>query len=314
MELAPPLFDTRGSVVDPRVDGQTSAALLAWASREGPGQGFYSKYVTVLSNTNPTVGISVLAGDDVEEEAVLRHSRTARHLLFEAAVSPTTVEALSSAGVRLLVGGKRLGDWKRHPEVRRDFTTGLGGGAPWFPSTGIAAHESPNLLAEELFHTIQYTAMSPRQVCSYHNAYAAAVTSGLYTTDGSGDEVDGEPVPTVQADEYLAMAMQRWFGSTDAPGEYGIPGNNEAGTGRQHLRDGDIGAFCLIAQVFRSDDAWDPLPDVAPWKVYANQPIDHDEVTIDCKPISAALANGCPASDVAWAYPRLAASNGTSRR
>lgn len=314
MEVAPPLVDTDGHVVDPRSDEQASAALRAWASVNGPGQGFYSRYVTVLSDADPTLGISVLAGDDVTEEAVLQHSRTVRHLLFEAAVSPATVAALSSAGVRLLIGGDSLDDWRRHPEISKDFLTGLGGGAPWFPSTGITAQEPPNTLAEELFHTIQYTAMSPRQVCLYHNAYAEAVTSGLYTTDGSGDEIDGEPVPTLQADEYLAMAMQRWFGSIGAPDEYRISGNNGDGTGRQHLRAGDPSAFCLLAQVFRSDDAWDPDPDAAPWIDYHNQPMDHDEVTADCQSVVASLAVGCPALDVAWTHPTPVASSGASRR
>ena len=57
-------------------------------------------------------------------------------------------------------------------------------------------------------------------VCMYHKAYQHAMLKQLYTTDGSAEEVDGEPVPTVQADEYLAMAMHRWFGSGDGEEEY----------------------------------------------------------------------------------------------
>lgn len=54
----------------------------------------------------------------------------------------------------------------------------------------------------------------------YHKAYQQAMEQQLYTTDDSGSEVDGEPVPTLQADEYLAMAMHRWFGSGDGSEEY----------------------------------------------------------------------------------------------
>lgn len=54
----------------------------------------------------------------------------------------------------------------------------------------------------------------------YHKAYQHAMLERLYTNDGSADEIDGEPVPTLQADEYLAMAMHRWFGSQDGANEY----------------------------------------------------------------------------------------------
>lgn len=57
----------------------------------------------------------------------------------------------------------------------------------------------------------------------YHKAYQHAMQLHLYTTDGSASEVDGEPVPTVQADEYLAMALHRWFGSRDGKNEYKVP-------------------------------------------------------------------------------------------
>lgn len=57
----------------------------------------------------------------------------------------------------------------------------------------------------------------------YHKAYQHAMQLHLYTTDGSASEVDGEPVPTVQADEYLAMALHRWFGSSDGKNEYKVP-------------------------------------------------------------------------------------------
>lgn len=304
MKEAPPLVDTGGQLVDPRSTEFTSTALGVWASESGPGRGFYSRYVAVLSEADPQVGVAVLAGDDVTAGMVVRHAGTIRHLLFESAVSIGTAAALASANIRVLIGGDNEGavfsSWTRHPEVSTNFLTGLGGGAPWFPSMGITSNEPAKVLAEELFHTIQYTAMSPRQVCSYHNAYAAAVTSGLYTTDNSGEEVDGEPVPTLQADEYLAMAMQRWFGDIDPPGEYGIPGNNADGTGRQHLRAGDPSAFCLLSEVFRSDDSWNPEPLAAPWDRYPNQPIDPNQVASECAPVLASLATGCPAEDVAF--------------
>ena len=45
--------------------------------------------------------------------------------------------------------------WLKHPECSKHFTTGLGGGSPLFPSTGVYQDESQVTLVEELLHTIQ---------------------------------------------------------------------------------------------------------------------------------------------------------------
>lgn len=314
----PPLIMTQGQVIDPRTFPE-SEELQRWAT--GAGSSFYSQYILVspepiasefqrggylLQHRGVLQGVPIIAGDDVPEKVVKSAADTIRYLLLEAAVSKDLLQKLSSAGVRILLGGNFPGAWQKHPEVFRQFETGLGGGAPWFPSTGIRAEEPQNILAEELFHTIQYTVMTPRQVCQYHNAYASALAAGLYTTDGSGNEIDGEPVPTVQADEYLAMVLQRWLGSGDAHDEYVVPGNNAEATGRQHLKSKDIRGFCLISQYFRSDDAWNPDPYAEPWRRFPNMPVDRAEVSSLCPSVLEELANGCPSA--ALQFPKVSSA------
>eukprot|EP00747_Dinoflagellata_sp_TGD_P182805 gnl/TRDRNA2_/TRDRNA2_37226_c0_seq1.p1 gnl/TRDRNA2_/TRDRNA2_37226_c0~~gnl/TRDRNA2_/TRDRNA2_37226_c0_seq1.p1 ORF type:complete len:434 (+),score=67.99 gnl/TRDRNA2_/TRDRNA2_37226_c0_seq1:43-1344(+) len=300
---APPLISS-DKVVDPRAS--SSKALRSWA--RSAGGNFYSRYIVVHPHggmapaTALDVGVAVLAGNDVPAKKVKQHAEALRHLLVRSLVSPNeTMTKLSRAGVRLLLSGSGAHSWERHPEVHRDFTTGLGGGAPWFPSTGVHANEPINLMAEELFHTIQYVVMKPRQVCAYHNAYSHAVESGLYTTDDSGDEVDGEPVPTVQADEYFAMVMQRWLGANvGRKTEFLVSGNNALGTGREHLQRADLRGFCLMSQVLRSDDDWNPNPDRLPWRKFPNKAMDRAEVSRRCRPVIAELELGCPPADVEW--------------
>ncbi|CAK0821432.1 unnamed protein product [Prorocentrum cordatum] len=157
----------------------------------------------------------------------------------------------------------------------------------------------------------------------YHRAYAHAVSAGLYTTDGSGSEVEGEPVPTVQADEYMAMALHRWFGSGasahEGAGAGLVPGNGAAApkraepqgaaeqlrTGRAQLRRLDPRAFCLLAEVFRSDDAWNPEPHKFPWRVNPNFGMAVAEVDTFCQPLLTKLAVGCPSPEVEWQLPPL---------
>ena len=45
--------------------------------------------------------------------------------------------------------------WLKHPECSKHFTTGLGGGSPLFPSTGLYQDERQVTLVEELLHNIQ---------------------------------------------------------------------------------------------------------------------------------------------------------------
>lgn len=294
---APPLVSSRGKVINPRAS--KSKELREWA--RDVGGGFYSRYVVIHPPGRVQGGIAVLAGDDVSAKSVQRHAETLRHLLLEAMVNSSTLAALSQVGVRVLLAGRRASSWTRHPELHRNFISGLGGGAPWFPSMGIHVTEKANLLAEELFHTIQYVAMTPREVCAYHHAYGHAVASKLYTTDYSGPEIDGEPVPTVQADEYFAMALQRWLGSHDGGrDEYRVPGNNRKGTGREHLRRMDPRGFCLVSRVLRSDDGWSPDPESKPWRRYPNQAMKRAEVETFCRPILSQLEEGCPSVGTTW--------------
>lgn len=298
----PGLWAASTRVVDPR---RGEPSLARWAL--GPARGFYTRFAVVRSPRVAELGIPVLAGDDVAVHTVEEAASTLQHLLVEAAVDNSTLEALAQQGVRVLIAGEGNDAWLFHPEVSRHFVSGLGGGAPWFPSTGIKAGEPANILAEELFHTIQYVAMKPRAVCMYHRAYRDAIRRGLYTTDGSSEEVDGEPVPTVQADEYLAMALQRWLGSNVQPAEYKVPGSGFAAgakTGREQLRQVDPQAFCLIAQVFRSDDIWNPDPKAEPWRMNPNRGMDLVDVEKLCTPLLECLADGCPANKTEWSHAR----------
>lgn len=298
---APPLVATAAhTVIDPRA-ADSPEPLRLWA--EMVGHGFYSNYAVISQTDNADCGpgVAVLAGDDVPRAVFERDLAALRHLLLHAPVEPTALlSALSRAGVRLLIAGNGRGAWRKHPEIGQHFATGLGGGAPWFPSTGVRIEDSPQLLAEEVFHTIQYVFMAPRLVCMYHNAYAAAFAAGLYTTDGSGEEVNGEPVPTVQADEYFAMAFRRWLGSTDSQDEYSVPGNSAEANGREELRRLDPAAFCLVAEIFRCDDAWNPEPEVMPWRRFPNRPMDRGEANAFCRSVLEGLAAGCPLPDTIW--------------
>jgi hypothetical protein len=301
----PPVAASGIQLVDPRRVDDTK--LRQWAL--GHGRSHYTQYAVVHAPGSTSVGVPVLAGSDVSKEKLKEFVGVAEHFLR---VAPRDNQALAlslaAKGVRILVAGDYPGAWRKHPEVKRHFKTGLGGGAPWFPSTGVQVGEPSYSLMEELFHTIQYVSMQPHDVCMYHKAYSQAVANGLYTTDGSGPEVDGEPVPTVQADEYLAMALQRWVG-VDAKDsedkEYAVPGSSKkegSETGREYLRKLDPHAFCLISKVFRSDDTWNPDSKASPWKTNPNRGMDIDEVDKFCEPVISKLAVGCPTADLQWAY------------
>lgn len=298
----PPLVPLEGAIVDPR-GAEQPAELRQWAQEYG--KGFYSQYVLVHDPSDALLGVPVLAGPDVKSETVKAAAATIQHLLLESTVSNATLRDLVRWGVRLLISApeseKEAQDaWLSHPEVSRRFTTGLGGGSPWFPSTGIQAGEDQATLVEEMFHTIQYCAMEPRLVCMYRKSYKDAMEKGLYTTDNSGSEVDGEPVPTVQADEYFAMALHRWLGSTLAEDEYKVSGNRAHKTGRQSLQERDLNAFCLLSTLFRADDTWNPEPLKKPWKNHKNEAMDRVAVAKTCRPVLEELREGCPAEGVSW--------------
>ncbi|CAE7664158.1 DRC9, partial [Symbiodinium pilosum] len=295
----PPLLASASSmkIMDPR---SGPAELKEWAT--GPGRGFYSQYLLV-SPQDALLGIPVLAGPDVSAEFVQESAATVRHVLLEAAVSNKTMASLARTGIRLLIAAQETEDkdtWLEHPEVSRAFTTGLGGASPLFPSFGVHEGEAQVSVVEELFHTIQYCSLSPREVCMYRKAYKNAMEQHLYTTDHSAAEIDGEPVPTVQADEYLAMALQRWFGSHVGLDEYSVPGNTAHRSGRASLRKKDPRAFCILSNLFRANDTWDPAKD-EPWTSYSNKAngnLKMDEVAGFCAPVLQELGSGCPSMDL----------------
>ena len=233
--------------------------------------------------------------------------------------------------------------WLRHPEVSKTFVTGLGGAAPWFPSMGITGSDGAIALAEEFFHTLQYFVLTPREVCLYHKLYANAfVQEPSRTILGGGaggspprpryypdaslaGEIDGEPVPTVQADEYLAVAFRRWLGAgptssslrgpweedTLPPGlhEYSVLGNDKQfnKTGREWLREQDPAAFCLIAKYFHPGDMWNPGVLEIPNRGMEVEDVDQfcDEgLPPNRRAVGGALlrqlGKGCPNADVGW--------------
>ncbi|CAJ1389031.1 unnamed protein product [Effrenium voratum] len=295
----PPLVAT-----ERRLDPRQNPELASWA--RGPGQNFYTQYQLLFAPEDHLLGVPLLAGDDVSEEYFEKAARTLQHLLLEAA-GREVLQSLAHAGVKILLAGPESDEdpWLRHPEVSRHFTTGLGGGSPWFPSTGVFEGEAAATLAEELFHTIQYCHLGPQAVCMYHKAYKYAMERHIYTTDNSAEEVDGEPVPTVQADEYMAMALMRWLGVNRGFSEYAIPGNTAERTGRQSLRDHDQNAFCILSTIFRADDSWNPEESLEPWRSFSNQGMDVKDVADFCTPVLAQLAEGCPNASLAWpARPR----------
>jgi len=293
---APPVVDVQGQVVDPR----TQPALKAWAT--GAGRGVFSRYTAI--RTEAGAGLPVLADDGVPEATVAKAAAVAQHMLINATLYKDVLPTFAKYGMRLLLeGGEEMEkSWMRQPEVQRKLATGLGGGAPWFPSTGIMQREEANTLAEELFHTMQYTVMQPRAVCMYHKAYRNAYDAKIYSTDSSGAEIGGEPVPTVQADEYLAMALQRWIGFGGGDDELFVKGNDADGTGREHLKAKDPNAFCVLSTVFRSDDTWNPEPNLQPWEQHPNKAMDVSEVASFCAPVLTKLGQGCPSESVTWPY------------
>ena len=264
----PPLVSS-SALLDPR--SSESEALQEWS--KSSGRGFYSQYILVAHPQDHLLGLPLLAGPDVSADYIKKSAETVRHVLFDAAISRTTAANLAHTGIKFLIAAEEDEErdtWLVHPEVSRSFTTGLGGASPLFPSIGVHDGETQDSVVEELFHTIQYCSLSPRTVCMYRKAYKNAMELRLYETDHSGKEVDGEPVPTVQADEYLAMALQRWFGSHVGTDEYHVPGNDAHRSGRSSLQKKDPQAFCILTTIFRANDTWDPASD-EPWASFPNK-------------------------------------------
>lgn len=286
-EAPPPGLATVGAVVDLR-QRNVDPLLRRWRDRYP----WYVWYGSAHDPAKPGVGVPVIAGPDVPHLNVQRTLAIMNHLLLQ--TWPREVlERLANAGVRVLVAGSD--GWQPHPEVLRVPSHGLGGGAPWFPSTGIE-HDEIDMLPEELLHTVQYTAMPPRFVCMYHRAYARAFSKSLYTTDGSTTEVDGEPVPTLQPDEYFAMAANRWLGLDDAPNEYCVKAER-----REILRQ-DPHAFCLLAEYFNASDAWAPR---------GSSRLEIVEVPKQlCRRLLGELAEGCPSEILPWPYLDPSVSSG----
>ena len=283
----PPIVASEESVIlDPRSSGVSE--LREWSDKSGS---FYSQYLLVSHVEDKLLGLPVLAGPDVSPDFVMQSAATVRHILLEAAISNETMASLAHTGIKLLIAAEESEEkdtWLVHPEVSRSFTTGLGGASPLFPSVGVHEKEPQASVVEELFHTIQYCSLSPRTVCMYRKAYNDAMVRRLYTTDHSADEIDGEPVPTVQADEYLAMALQRWFGSDVNTDEYHVPGNAAHRSGRSSLQKKDPKAFCILSTIFRANDTWDPAED-EPWASFSNKVnggLNMEEVAASCAPAS----------------------------
>lgn len=296
---SPPLVPTGERVVNLRKNKMFETWSLKYP--------YYISYASVIHSEDPSVGFPILAGKDVPAQIIRKVRGLLENLIFRSARDPLKLSASLVRGkARVLLAGRQ--GWTKHPELVAKSATGVGGGAPWFPSTGIdITEDDPVIVLEEFFHTIQYMAMSPRDVCAYHHGYQIAFESGLYTTDDSGPEYEGEPVPTLQADEYFASAFKRWFGlslgSKDELKEYKVPSSphrkvrtkEHTKTGREELRAQDPIGFCLVARMFRSDDTFTPDS-----RVIKNRAMVQADVDSICAPIVAKLLEGCPSEDVVW--------------
>jgi len=316
---------------------EPTAAIYKWAAEKAESadktvmqhDSFYTKYSSICAAnsiqgaTKKCRGVSVLGTPGVSNAAMKAARRTVKHLLLHAARNPTAVmDKMAAANSRVVISGSRSGNpknaWKHNPEVTHSFTTGLGGGAPWFPTTGIQQDDAgkqddlclgkhagkavQNVLVEEFFHSMQYTALTPRQVCLYHKAYLSAVGHGLYKPDrGIPKEGGGEPVPTVQADEYFAMALHAWMGVDTRPEYMVSQGNTAKSTGRMQLKTRDPAAFCILAGLFRADDTWSPCLQSQPWVTNPNKPVPHDSHVCAAAIQNLEQKHGiCPNESVAW--------------
>ena len=259
--------------------------VAAWARRYP----FYADgwYTSILASDG--VGLPVLAGAATPRERVDFAARLARIFLVDALREPA-VRALAAAGTRIVVASKTA-EWPQHPEGALAapglvWASGLGGGAPWFPTTGVEAETSS--VIEELFHTLQYTVLPPRAVCSYYALYRAAARRRLYTPrflEGVLDPSEpAEPVPTSQADEYFAMAMLRWFEIGD-----GFPDEYNVAPGRESLWASDPGAWCLLSTIFRPEATLNGTTLLAA--------PDRAE---RCAALLGDAGRACPAAGVAW--------------
>ena len=314
----PPMMGVRSPAVDPRLEPD----LKEWAVIDA--KGYYTLYESITSIDGKS-SVAVLAPANVDKAKFNDVGRIVNHMLNVAARSDHIIKTLSNNHIRILITHRdeskhdddsnekpsdQIGccpSWIKHPEIERDFITGLGGGAPWFPSTGIE-DEAINPIVEELFHTIQYTSMSPNLVCMYHKAYKHAMEKKLYITDGSGPEIEGEPVPTVQADEYMALANHRWFGTsgnTEEDGdEYSVPkcSSENKKTSRTHLLEQDPEIFCILSTLWRSDDEWNSPESSHTGEFCKNHAVGGtiEEVDLMCVPMLEKLRIGCPLEDVVF--------------
>jgi hypothetical protein len=311
----PPPFNSKGNIIDPTFEPVSPLMLRDWSRSPDGGNGYYTQYTQIVSKDGSD-GVPILAPNDVPVDLVSQAKDIVQNMLVKAARSKDMLHDLSKNNIRVLLSHHNLNtedddsddcclSWTKHPEVKKRFKTGLGGGAPWFPSTGIEDDEV-NLLIEELFHTIEYTAMSPRLVCMYRKAYKNAMEKKLYLNDGSANEIDGEPVPTVQADEYLAMALHRWFGSNNDSSEYLVPAfdADKGLNGREILLQYDPFAFCILSVLFSADDPWRPKsskltnPAGFPRKHYEKG--FQRKIDETCRPVLKELGLGCPANGVTF--------------
>eukprot|EP00414_Alexandrium_minutum_P001092 CAMPEP_0113822136 /NCGR_PEP_ID=MMETSP0328-20130328/2089_1 /TAXON_ID=39455 /ORGANISM="Alexandrium minutum" /LENGTH=416 /DNA_ID=CAMNT_0000790071 /DNA_START=60 /DNA_END=1305 /DNA_ORIENTATION=- /assembly_acc=CAM_ASM_000350 len=304
MALAPPILPVNGTI--DMTNPSSSEALRDWAtSSRGGGGGAYRRYAQVGSV------LPVLGAVGVPEVVIARAVDCVSHFLTSSARNPQRLLAeLAGAGARIALAPRTdepSDAWRGNPEVRADFATGLGGGSRLFPTTGAQVDGSCDgwfELMEELFHTIQYVAMPPTEVCLYHMAYREAVEQGRYHPEVL--EQDGEPVPTMQADEYFASAFIAWFGGAPAPKEYPVPHNGPGGTGRAALLRYDPVVFCLLARRFWANDTWTPCT-TGRLRNFPNQAVPFNQTECDTL-LSARLAS-CPAWNATWPHPSLGPSS-----
>lgn len=297
--MAPPIYHLKG-VVDLHGPACPSA-LQRWATHAKGGAGFY-RFYSVAAGSLP-----LLAAPGLTEQRLLVAASLLEGLLVESAREPQRLlPALASAGVRVALVARDADDparaWRSNPEVLRDFATGLGGASRLFPTVGAQLDGTCSSwieLLEEVFHTVQYVVLTPREVCLYHLAYGEAVTAGRYRPEEL--EEGGEPVPTLQADEYFAAAFISWMGQTLNLEEYSVAGNGPTGTGREHLLVADPFAFCLLSNIFLANSSWTPCDD-GPLRDFPNRPVEYDAEW--CSKLLLSKIHQCPNTLTTWPEAR----------
>lgn len=292
MKMHPPMFASGDKIVS-----SSDPQLKPWAMSKDGGAGFYKHYMNMYLGDDAKRGVVLLTGGDVNPSALKRLYSTLSGFVHSFRHPTEVMNALAKRGpFKYVLKGNK--PWRSHPEISEHFATGLGGASQQFPSIGCEAADPPADKMEEFFHTVQYTMMSPRQICMYHRAYENSVKHGQYHPEDL--EYHGEPVPTTQADEYLAAAMRVWFGWSGAE-EYSVTRITRSVQNlfqiRKELSKEDINAFCILNMFFDPMKTW-PMPKLS----VHTAAVDLSPYTRQCGKVLRDLGSSCPQEGLSWPH------------